>query len=480
LLQMPHDDPAALAGGYAGWTVPLDYQPVHALLQRLHLPPFDRPVRFTLRDAISRYWPTVLVGALALLIMAVLTLWVLRLNRQLKRAKAHLEQRHELILDSVAEGISGVDLEGRTTFVNAAMERLTGWTAKELIGRNQHELLHHTHADGSPFPACECPVYATYRDDRARYVDDDVFWCKDGRSFPVEYSSTPIRDERGATIGSVVVFRDMTERRDAAEKIRRHQAELAHVARLSMLGEMASGIAHELNQPLTAISANARACVHLIEGGQASVPYCTDVMERVAGQAERAGQVIQHIRRFARKEPPERGPTRVSAMFDTVVALVRPDAVRDGVSLEVRVREGADWVEAQAIQIEQVLLNLARNAIEAMTDTPAGNAGQSRGKRLVLEARGIEGGVEISVSDTGPGLGPAVAETVFQPFVTTKAQGLGLGLSISSRICEAHDSRLEVHSDPASGTVFRFTLAGTTPVAEAASTTPQREATPSH
>ena len=174
LLQMPQDHQAALTGGYAGWTVPLDRQPVHRLLERLHLPRFDRFSRFTLRDAVARYWPTLLLGGGVLVVMAVLTLWVLRLNRRLQRAKARLEQRHELILNSVAEGIYGVDLDGRTTFANVAMERLTGWRADEVIGKNQHELLHHTHADGSPHPAHERPVYATFRDGRPRYVDDGV------------------------------------------------------------------------------------------------------------------------------------------------------------------------------------------------------------------------------------------------------------------------------------------------------------------
>ena len=458
LLQMPGDHPAAVAGGYAGWTVPLDYQPVHRLLERLKLPPFDRPSRFTLRDAVARYWPTLLLGAAVVLIMALLTLWVLRLNRRLKRAKARLEQRQELILNSVAEGICGVDVNGCTTFVNAPMERLTGWRADELIGKNQHEPLHHSRADGSPHPAEDCPVYATFRDDVPRYVDDDVFWRKDGRSFPVEYSSTPIRDEGGATIGSVVVFRDMTERKEAAEKISRHRAELAHVARLSTLGEMASGIAHELNQPLTAISASARACVRMVEGGRATIEYCSDVMDRIAAQAERAGEVIRHIRHFVRKEPPAKRPALVAAMFETVAALVRPDAHRAGVVLETRVGEGAEWVLAQEIQIEQVVLNLARNAIEAMASTPASEAESGAGRRLSLSAEARPAGVEIAVADTGPGLDPEVAETLFQPFVTTKPQGLGLGLSISGGICEAHGARLEVDSVPGQGAVFRFTL----------------------
>ncbi len=466
LLQMSSNHPAARAGGYAGWTVPLDYQPVHRLLQRLRLPPYDKPLLFTLRDALERYWPMLVLGLGVVLIMAVLTLWVLRLNRRLERAKARLEQRHELILNSVAEGICGVDLDGRTTFVNAPMERLTGWRSDELIGRNRHELLHHTRADGSPHPAQECPVYATFRDQVPRFVDEDLFWRKDGQGLPVAYSSTPIRDERGAILGAVVVFRDMTERNEAADKIRRHQAELAHVARLSTLGEMASGIAHELNQPLTAISANARACVHMVEAGRASLEHCSDVMERIAAQAERAGEVIRHIRHFVRKEPPVTRPALVSAMFETVAALLRPDAHRAGVAFETRVGEGAEWVLAQEIQIEQVVLNLARNAIEAMAEVGEGGGdagGTDPLRRLILTAEAISDGVEIAVTDTGPGLAPGLAETVFQPFVTTKPQGLGLGLSISGGICEAHGARLEVESSPGHGARFRFTLPQASP-----------------
>jgi two-component system sensor histidine kinase TtrS len=453
LLRMPSDHEAAVTGLYAGWSIPMDYQPVHELLQALRLPPYDHAAPFTLTDAIARYWGGFLLGALALLVMALLTLWVTRLNQGLARAKARLEQQHELILNSVADGICGVDLEGRTTFANRAMERITGWAAEELIAREQHPMLHHTRPDGTPHPPGECPIYLTCRDSRPRFVQDDLFWRKDGSSFPVEYSANPIRDERGATLGSVVVFRDVTERERAAEDIRRRQTELAHVGRLSTLGEMASGIAHELNQPLTAIRTNARACVRLLESGRTSLEHCSDVMERIAAQAERAGEVIRHIRHFVRKEEPQLRPARVSAMFETVLELIRPDARRAGVTLEPRVAADADWVLAQDIQIEQVILNLARNAIEAMDDCPPD------GRRLTVSSQRLANGqVEIQVADTGPGLSAEVADRVFEPFVTTKTQGLGLGLSISGGIVQAHGDRLQVDSLPGQGTRFRFRL----------------------
>jgi two-component system sensor histidine kinase TtrS len=452
LLRMPPDHLAARAGGYAGWTVPLDYQPVHELLRRLHLPPYDEPPPFTLREAIARYWFGLLLGVLAMLVMAFMTTWVSRLNARLVKAKARLEQQQELILNSVAEGIYGVDLTGRTTFVNRSLLNLTGWRADELIGANQHEILHHSHADGRPHPADECPVYATFRDNQTRFVDDDVFWRKDGTSFPVEYSSTPIRDEQGATLGTVVVFRDVTERKEAEERVRRHQAELAHVARLSTLGEIASGIAHELNQPLTAIATNARACIRMLESGRSSGEQCSDVMDRVAAQAERAGEVIRQIRHFVRKEPPDLRPTPLRLILDTVLGLLRPEAKRAGVELAVDQTDRDPWVLAQEIQIEQVLLNLGRNAIEAMAGSPGP-------RRLVLSAKpDRHGHIALAVTDTGPGLAPDIRERVFEPFVTSKPQGMGLGLSISAGIVEVHGGSLSVESEPGSGASFRFTL----------------------
>jgi len=454
LMQMPRDAEAAIAGNYSGWTVPLDYQPVHQLLRELKQPPYDRREPFTLGEALERYWAAVVASAAALLIMAALTSRVLQLNARLTRAKTRLERRQELILNSVAEGIYGVDLQGRTTFVNRAMERLTGWHADELIGCNQHEVLHHSHANGDPHPREECPVYATFRDDRPRFVDDDVFWRRDGSRFPVEYSTTPIRDERGRTVGSVVVFRDTTERRESTERIRRLEIEQAHVARLSTLGEMASGIAHELNQPLTAISTNARACMRMIEAGHGPIGTCGEVMVKIAHQAERAGEVIRQIRRFVRKEEPQMQPVPVTALFETVLVLQRQDARRHGVGLTCSIGWDVDAVLAQQTQIEQVILNLTRNAIEAMA--PA--VGDDDQRRLAISARRRGGTVEFRVADTGPGVSSEVRERLFEPFVTDKPQGLGLGLSISAGIVEAHGGHLTVQPTPGGGSTFLFSL----------------------
>jgi two-component system sensor histidine kinase TtrS len=352
----------------------------------------------------------------------------------------------------VADGIYGVDLEGNATFFNKAAEAITGWQAEDLIGQNQHEKLHHTRLDGSPHPPQECPVYQTFRDGKSRYVREDLFWRKDGSSFPVEYSSTPLRDEKGRIVGSVVVFRDISARKQAEEAARRHQAELAHVARLSTMGEMASGMAHELNQPLTAIATNADACIRLLESNPQARDRIIDALETIGAQARRAGGIIQQLRQFVRKEEPEPTPVDLNRLIEEVLALVQPELDRAGITVVRELDPQLAEVPAQRIQIDQVLLNLILNAIEAMSAETVSE------RRLILRtANAGDNAVVVSVEDTGPGLAPQIREKLFTPFVTSKPQGMGLGLSISQGIIQAHKGNL-YYEEGAQGALFRFTL----------------------
>ncbi len=453
LLQMPQDHPAAIAGKYAGWSIPLDYQPVHELFRELLLPPYEDLGKFTLLDAIHRYWYWLLGGLVFLLFMVFMTLWVLRLNKELKKAQRRLEHQHELILDSVADGIYGVDLNGNSTFFNRAAEKLTGWSAADVIGKNQHQLLHHTHADGTPFDFNDCPVYQTFCDNRSRFISEDLFWRMDGSNFPVEYSSTPIKDEDGETIGSVVVFRDITEQKQTEEDARQHQAELARVARLSTLGEMASGIAHELNQPLTAISTNAQASIRLLESNNPDTNVCVDVMDRIATQADRAAEIIRQLRRFVRKEPLERSETDINSLVNAVVVLIRPELWRASVRLSLHLDPKLPGIAVQQIQIEQVILNLARNSIEALSEVSV----QDRHLTIQTSREGVDG-IRLVVSDNGPGLKPELIDHLFDPFITSKPDGMGLGLSISYGIIEAHGGKLNATSPAGGGAEFSFIL----------------------
>lgn len=452
LAEMPEEHPAALSGNYAGWTIPLDYQPVHDLLRELLLPPYHQQRRFTLRDVIGRYWGWLLGGLMLLFFLGGMTSWVWRLNRALAAAKQQLERQHTLILDSVADGIYGVGLDGRATFVNHAMEELTGWSAEELIDKNQHFLLHHTHVDGSHYPSSECPVFHTFRDNQARYVDDDIFWCKDGHSIPVEYSSTPIRNAHGAAVGAVVVFRNIAERKHLAEKSRQHQSEMAHVARLSTMGEMASGIAHELNQPLSAISNYTRGSIRMLQNSElANKGQLITAMEQVASQAERAGEIIRQLRRFVRKEEPEREWVSLELLIRSLLGFIQPELRKGEVKVTLELASGLPTLWVHGIQLEQVLLNLIRNAIEAMQD--------NRGERRLGLGAWQEGElVYLEVSDNGHGIDAALRERLFTPFVTTKKQGMGLGLSISQGIIEAHGGQMRLESSPGEGTHFIITL----------------------
>ena len=452
LLDMPSTHPAGKAGTYAGWTVPLDYQPVHELFKELKLGPYTDLGRFTLIDVARKYWYWLFAALAALLLMGVMVAWVSRLNKALARAKHGLERENEMILRAVGDGVYGVDMEGLCTFANPAMERITGWKADELIGRNQHELLHHTRADGSPYPASECPVYATFRDSVAHYVDNDVFWRKDGGSFPVEYVATPVRNDDGATVGAVVVFRDVTARRQAEEQLCQHQAELAHSARVSSMGEMASGIAHELNQPLAAIATYTSACIRLLKGGDGSQEEVLEVMERVSAQAERAGAILRQIRGFIRKEEPEWMPVDLNQVVHQVKALLGTEARRKGTRINLDLDESLPLVIGYQIQLEQVVFNLARNAIEAMVDTPEDH------RELVIGTALSGESVELSVLDRGHGLSEEVFGRLFDQFFTTKSSGMGLGLSISRAIIESHDGQLSATPRPDGGAVFRFVL----------------------
>lgn len=456
LFNMPADHPAALAGRNAGWTIPLDYQPVHELFRDLRLPPYQNLGKFTLSDALRKYWPWLLTGLLVLLFMVVMTAWVMRLNRELQKAKRKLEQQHELILESVADGICGVDMNGNTTFVNRAMEQILGWRAADIIGQNQHQLLHHTLADGRSHASSDCPVYGTFRNGEARFVEDDVFWKPDGSSIPVEYSSTPIIDPSGQVLGSVVVFRDISARKRAEEEARQHQRELGHVARLSAMGEMASCIAHELNQPLTAIATSSQACIRLLESGEVAREQCADVLERIASRAEHAGEVIRQLRRFVRKEDPQCAAVDLNALVHNVFTLFAPEARRAGVTVQFKLASALPAAFAQPIQIEQVIFNLARNAIEAMQVVPAAERLLSISTAMETDA-GVDR-LMLSVADSGPGIAAEIAEQLFDPFVTSKEEGMGLGLSISRGIIEAHRGGLSARNGADGGAVFLFTL----------------------
>jgi two-component system sensor kinase FixL len=278
----------------------------------------------------------------------------------------------------------------------------------------------------------------------------------DGSTLPIEFSVGRF-DLHGAEHYTVVV-RDITSRREAEARDRQHQVELAHISRVSLAGEMAAGLAHELSQPLTAIIAYARGCLRLLTGSVPEPALLHEGVAEVAQQAERAGDVLDRLREFVRGGEFRRALTEIKPLIEAAISLIRMEAMQQEVEIEAKVDPGLPVVLADQIQIKQVLLNLLRNAMEAM------EAAHTERRSIIAEARrNSKYAIEISVADSGPGVVAEMTDTIFEPFMTTKSRGMGMGLSISRTIIESHGGSLRMAHGVRSGATFIFDL----PTAEA-------------
>jgi C4-dicarboxylate-specific signal transduction histidine kinase len=247
--------------------------------------------------------------------------------------------------------------------------------------------------------------------------------------------------------------KEIAERELAEEKARQHQEKLAHVARLNMVGEMTSGLAHEINQPLAAIATYTQGALLRLRKGEEDPERIASILEQVIVQAQRAAKIVQHLRNFVTKGKPHREPTDIALVVRRAVSLVRSELMKHEIELDVSPNGPLPLVEADAIQVEQVILNLLRNAVEAMSEVP----NKRRQLKIALEAT-ADGGVVIAISDTGPGITESACGKISTPFFSTKPDGMGLGLAISRTIVEDHGGRLEHEANPDGGATFRFIL----------------------
>jgi C4-dicarboxylate-specific signal transduction histidine kinase len=249
------------------------------------------------------------------------------------------------------------------------------------------------------------------------------------------------------------VATDTTERRRAEWQSRRLLEELAQTGRISTLGEMASGLSHELNQPLAAIVAYVDACLELVESGKMDNQQLAVVLRSVSNQAERAGQIIHRLRKMIRRSQPVRAPMSVNDAVREIAALLESETRQADVTLELELSDGLPEAAADFLQVQQVIQHLVRNGLEAIADVPS-----DRRRLLIATGPTPAGDVEIAVRDLGRGLAGVAAENVFEPFFSTKSNGLGLGLSISRTIVEAHGGRIWMTSNATHGATARFTL----------------------
>ena len=369
-------------------------------------------------------------------------------NRDLAAREAHLQS----ILDTVPDAMVVIDEHGAIQSFSPAAERLFGWSAAEVAGRNVSLLM--------PSPHRECHdayMERYYRTGERRIIGVGRVvegLRRDGSTFDMELAVGEMRTPDGRFFTGFV--RDLTERRATETRLQELQSELVHVSRLTALGEMASALAHELNQPLTAIANYLKGSSRLLAGEAIPRERLQEAVNRAGDQALRAGQIIRRLREFVARGETERRIESLPRLIEEAAALALVGAREHGVQVRFRLNPAVDRVLADRVQIQQVLVNLIRNAVDAMEDAPT--------RRLTVAAEPVAGDmVQVSVADTGPGVDPEVADQLFQPFVTTKRAGMGVGLSISRTIVESHGGRIGFEPNPDVGTIFRFTLRAVSP-----------------
>lgn len=367
-----------------------------------------------------------------------------RTGEILEEREAHLTS----ILDTVLDATIVIDRQGTIVSFNTAAVRQFGYAAGEVIGRNVRILM------PEPYQGQHDGYMQRYlATGEKRIIGTDrvvVGRRKDGSTFPMKLAVGEMKS--GDSLYFTGFVRDLTEREESAARLQEVQGELARLARLNELGEMASTLAHELNQPLSAIANYAQGCTRLLRNAEdAPSLRVREALDEIARQSLRAGQIIRHLREFVMRGETEKQAEDIRKMVEEAGALALVGSRERGVRSVFEFRPGADLVLADRVQIQQVLINLMRNAMEAMSE--------SERRELTIRTLPQEGGmVAVEVSDTGPGISEEVAARLFQPFVTSKAGGMGIGLSISKRIIESHGGTMEAHRSEQGGALFRFTL----------------------
>lgn len=337
------------------------------------------------------------------------------------------------LLDAAIDAVIIIDDRGCIETFNRAAEQLFGFSQGEIIGQNVSRLMPEPHrARHDEYIGRYLQTGIAHIIGIGREVDAQR---RDGSIFP---ASLAVGRVAGSDPARFVGFlRDITQERRIQEDTRRTQERLTHVARLATMGEMAAGIAHELNQPLAAITNYAQACERLLGRPDADMEEIRGALGQIAAQALRAGEIIRRLRTLVRKQETERVPTQLNALIVELSSLAGNDAQLHDVKLVFEPASDLPEVLVDPVQIQQVLLNLVRNAIEALAEVPPAQ----REIRLHT-ALTPHGDLEISVTDTGPGVAPQILDRLFDPFCTTKPTGTGLGLAISRSIVEAHKGTL--------------------------------------
>lgn len=407
-------------------------------------------------------FPNVLTALVTLMTLALASVLVLLGKDVGKRLRAERDLAEALAFrkameDSLVTGMRARDLQGRITYVNPAFCQMTGFSAAELVGVT------------SPMPYWPPELADEYLQRQTvrlsgqlptREGFESVFIRKDGKRFPVLIIEAPLINATQVQTGWMSAVLDMTDQRRMEDQSRASQERLQASARLAMMGEMASLMSHELNQPLAAISSYATGSLNMLGGGSSLSPQdMQHAMQRISEQAERAGKIIKSVHDFVRRRDQTHEAASPNVLFDAIMPLVSLQARKLGVNVQVNCPTPIAQVQCDRTMVEQVLLNLARNAMQAMDGAPIHQ------RVLVLAARAIMPSadhagrwIEFSVTDQGAGIDESTASQLFTPFFTTKPEGMGLGLSLCRTVVEQHGGFLTFEPNLPRGTVFKFTL----------------------
>jgi len=370
-------------------------------------------------------------------------------------ARLYSEEQYRVVVETASDAIVSLDDGGTIQFANPATERIFGYKSSDLIGKPltvlMPEFLRTTHESG----------LKRYLATGQRHINwqgtEFTALRKNGQEFPVEVSFGELdRDGHRVFTGFI---RDISKRNQAADRLRETELELARVSRLTTMGELSASIAHEVNQPLTAVTNNGNACLRLLADHNLEPEVLRHALKEMVADSTRAGAVIARIRAFIKKTPPQKIHVDINEAIQEVLVLAGHRLQENRVSLERQLTKDLPMVTADRVQLQQVLLNLLMNAIEAMS------AVTNQPRLLWVQSQLDESGdILVVIRDSGTGLS-SEADGLFTPFVTTKADGMGMGLPISRSLIEGHGGRLWAEANVPHGAVFKFTL----PVAQSPS-----------
>jgi len=378
--------------------------------------------------------PTILMPGFFIVVLAMgyELVWDLVAAAQLAAQLRASEQRFRAVVETVPSAILLVNAEGVITLANAQAETVFRRAREELVGQTVETLV------PERFQPSHSGLRRGYaKDAKARMMGTgrELYARReDGSEIPVEVALNPMHTEAGLSV--LVSIVDITERRNVERVTARQRDELAHLSRVAMLGELSGSLAHELNQPLTAILSNAQAAQRYLAQSPPRVDKLAEILADIVKSDHRAGAVIQRLRSLLRKEDAQRHPLDVNEVVEESLRLMRSDLLNRQVVLSTELAEALPAVSGDRNQLQQVLLNLVINGCDAM------DGHQANGRLTVRTLRTASGNVEFSVADSGAGIPHADLERIFEPFVTTKSHGLGLGLAICRSIVEAHGGRL--------------------------------------